>query len=289
MIQVFKTGLIEYPIEDADKPVKYRPIDLQQVASATNQVVLTKEHTGEEIGILKNFVYKDGFLYADEPENIDIKGFGISPSFVFALEDRGDYYVPHNISMTSAGLTKNPRSQIFYNSITTYEGEKKNGDEMMEEKEKLLKDIQANQEEIRNQREEIGILRNRNKTLDESLQAKAEIEQKLKDKELELKNLQEKMEKIQSKADAYNQIENNKREELIARLSNDDAELKEKYSKMSLEDLEFWSEKSILSTKPNGVGSHEGIEDDGTLPDSDDEKEPTYEDYKKWKKEQGLR
>lgn len=284
MIEIFKTGLIEYDKADADKPVKYRPQDLMAIASATNHVDLTKEHTNEVIGVLKNFTYKDGFLYADEPEGIDLKGFGISPSFVFALKDMGDHYVPYNIQLTSAGLTKNPRSQIFYNSITT-----DNGDGNLEEKEKLLKDIQANQEEIRNQREEIGILRNRNKALDESLQAKANLEQELKDKETELNNLKAQMEKIKANADAYAKIENDKKEELINKLSNDDIELREKYSKMSLEDLEFWSEKNILSTKVRGVGSHEGEEDDGTEFVRADDADPTYDDYLEFKQRQGLR
>ena len=283
MIQIFKTGKVEYPEDIADKPILYREEDLKAVASSTNQVNLTREHTDEVLATLNNFVYKDGFLYADEPD-ADIEGLGISPSFEFQLKDMGDYYVPYNISMVSAGLTEKPRSQIYYNSI---DKEMKS----LGDKEKLLEDIQANQEEIRNQREEIGILRNRNKILDESLKSKAEVEDQLKEKEAELSTLKAKMEKLEAKANAYDEIEEKEREKLINKLSNDDAELKEEYSKMSLEQLKFWSEKNLLTTKPQGIGSHQdGADvDDGTKFVRADDIDVTYDDYLVWKKEQGLR
>lgn len=290
MIPIFNVGKVEYPEDIADKPVLYREEDLQAVAMATGEIDLTNEHTDEVIGTLKNFVYKDGSLLADEPENVDISGKGISPSFTFNLKDMGDYYVPWGISMINAGLTDKPRSKIFYNTITTTIDENKEMKDL-EDKEKLLKDIQANQEEIRNQREEIGILRNRNKVLDESLQSKAEIEDQLKEKEAELSSLKAKMEKLEKDANAYKEIEEKEREELIKKLSNNDAELEEEYSKMTLEQLKFWSEKNLLTTKPKGQGSHQdGAEvDDGTIPPRMDEVDVTYDDYLAWKKEQGLR
>lgn len=289
MIQIFKTGKVEYP-DVADKPVMYTEDDLKAIADSTSAVDLTVEHTDEVIGRLENIVYKDGYLYADEPEGVDLEGKGISPSFYFSLKDMGEYYVPFNISMHNAGLTEKPRSQIFYNNIDNDDNDKEMKD--LEDKEKLLRDIQANQEEIRNQREEIGILRNRNKALDESLKTKAEIEEQLKEKEAELSSLKAKMEKLEADANAYQEIENRERDELIQKLSNDDAELKEEYSKMTLEQLKFWSEKSLLNTKPQGVGSHQDGADvnDGTVPEQRmDDIDVTYDDYLEWKKEQGLR
>ena len=59
---------------------------------------------------------------------------------------------------------------------------------------------------------------------------------------------------------------------------------------MSLEQLEFWSKKNLLNTNARGVGSHEADVDDGTKPSENPEDEPaTYDDYLKFKKEQGLR
>lgn len=284
MIQIFKTGKVEYPKDIADKPVLYTEEDLKAVAQSTGTINLTKEHTEEVIGTLSNFVYKDGFLYCDEPEGVDIQGKGISPSFFFSLKDKGDHYVPFGIELHNAGLTESPRSQIYYNSI---EKEMKS----LEDKEKLLNDIQANQQEIREQREEIGILRNRNKVLDESLKTKAEIEEQLKEKDAELSKLRAKIESLEKDANAYKEIEEKERESLISKLSNDDAELKEEYSKMTLEQLKFWSEKSLLNTKPNGLGSHQdGAEvDDGEQNVRMDDADVTYDDYLEWKKEQGLR
>lgn len=286
MIQIFKTGQVEYPEDIADKPVLYREEDLKEVAMSTSEINLTNEHTDEVIGTLRNFVYKDGSLLCDEPD-VDIQGKGISPSFVFNLKDMGEYYVPWGISLVDAGLTDKPRSKIFYNNVSTDVDDKEMKN--LEDKEKLLKDIQANQEEIRNQREEIGILRNRNKALDESLKSKAEIEEQLKEKEAELSSLKAKMEKLEKDANAYKEIEEKEREQLIAKLSNNDAELQEEYSKMTLEQLKFWSEKNLLTTKPKGQGSHQGEVDDGTTPQRMDDVDVTYDDYLEWKKEQGIR
>ena len=55
MIEIFKTGKVEYPEDVADKPVLYREEDLQRVAMSTNKVDLTNEHTDEVIGTLQNF------------------------------------------------------------------------------------------------------------------------------------------------------------------------------------------------------------------------------------------
>lgn len=283
MIQIFKTGKVEYPKDVADKPVLYREDDLKAVAQSTGTIDLTREHSDEVIGTLSNFVYKDGFLYCDEPDNVDIEGKGISPSFFFSLKDMGDHYVPFGIEMHNAGLTDSPRSQIFYNNI---EKEMKS----LEDREKLLNDIQANQQEIREQREEIGILRNRNKVLDESLKTKAEMEDQLKEKDAELSKLRAKIESLEKDANAYKEIEEKERATLISKLSNDDAELKEEYSKMSLEQLKFWSEKSLLNTQPNGLGSHQnGADVDEGEQVRMDDADVTYDDYLEWKKEQGLR
>lgn len=286
MIELFKTGFITYPEEIADKPVKYTEEDLKAVAFSTSQAKLKREHTDEVIGTLENFIYKDGFLYVNEPEGIDLKGMGLSPSFEFALKDMGEYYVPWDIRLIDVGLTKNPRSRIFYNSIIE---EEKNGDVTMEEKEKLLNQIQANQEEIRNQQEEIGILRNRNKALDESLKKKNELEQKLKDKEAEYDKLQSEYDKLKPYAESFAELQAKKKDELVTKLANGDAELTEKYSKMSIEDLEFWSEKNILNTKPKGVGSNEEPLDDEEEPQRMDDIDPTYDEYLEFKARQGIR
>ena len=60
---------------------------------------------------------------------------------------------------------------------------------------------------------------------------------------------------------------------------------------MSLEQLKFWSEKNLLTTKPQGIGSHQdGADvDDGTKFVRADDIDVTYDDYLVWKKEQGLR
>lgn len=279
MIEIFKTGLIEYPEKrNLTKPVKFEEQHLKEIASLVNKTNITNEHGGEVIGELANFTYKDGVLYADEPD-VDYKNKGFSPSFEFGLIDKEDYYIPYGIKLLDVALTNKPKSHIFYNSIK--------GDVNLDlkEKEELLNRINDSQKRIREQEQEIGILKNKNETLSNELKTKNETIDSLKEKENELVTLQKEHETIKIKAEAYDNLENSEKEELIKELAADNDTIKEKLNKMSLEDIKFFKETKLLNTNPKGVpsksapGQKEG--DDPTDPD-----EPKPEDaYAEWDKE----
>lgn len=283
MIKIWEVGDIYYPDvkETKDLPVRFSEEDLQKIANSTNNINLTREHNGESLGILENFVYKDGALYVDKPENVDISGLGISPVFDFALEAHDGYFSPCDLKLVEAGLVKKPRSHIYYNNFS--------GDDSVDEKAKLLESIQKNNEEIRSQREEIGILKSRNRKLEDELKVSKELKKEFDIKSKELADLQEKLEAANVKAEAFDKIELDKKESLISELAGDDEEAFKKFSEMSVENLEFIKNHKLLNKPANGVPANVVETDNGTNPDETGTDEMTYEDFQKWKKENGVR
>lgn len=288
MIKIWEVGEVEYPEYGDTKPVYYSEEDLKKIASSTSKINLTRNHEDDKdyeiIGYLENFVYKDGALYADAPKGIDLTNYGISPVFDFAKVDKGSKFITNGLKLVEAGLVKNPRSHIYYNN--------ENGDDNMDERAKLLDDIQKNNEEIRNQREEIGTLKARNKKLESSLADKKELEKALKSKEKEFDELKELYESNKSKAEEYDKYTENKKSTIVDELTSiygDDEQVKERFSKMDLDSLEFFKNHKLVSNPPKGVPSViDGVNDGTEAPDTTD-KDVTYEDYQKWKKEQGIR
>ncbi len=283
MIKIWEVGDTYYPdIKDTKGlPVRFSEDDLKKIASSTDKVKLTEEHDGKDLGVLENFVYKDGALYVNKP-NVDINGLGISPVFDFALEPHDGYFTPNSLKLVEAGLVANPRSHIYYNN--------NNGDDSMEDRAKLLDSIQKNNEEIRSQREEIGTLKARNKKLEEELKVSKELEKQFNARNKEFEDLQAKFEANKSKAEAYDKLENDKKQALIDELAGDDEEAVKKFSEMSIDNLEFIKDHKLLNKPANGVPSNAVPNDNGTTPNDDGEKdEKSYEDYQKWAKENGVR
>ena len=276
---------MDYPEKkNLTKPVMFEERHLKEIASAANRADITDEHGGEVIGEMLNFICKDGILYADDP-TIDYRGKGFSPSLEFGLIDRGEYYEPYGIKLLDVALTDKPKSHIFYNSIE--------GDVTLDlkEKEELLKTINDNQKRIREQEQEIGILKNKNKTLESSLSDKNEIDKLLKERDKELAKLKEEKEKLEGKAKSFDDLIHAEKDKLIEEIANGSEEIKERLEKMSLEDIKFLNEKKLLNTDPKGVGSEAapGLQD-GSKPNDDGKDKPaTYDDYQKWKKENNVR
>ena len=149
-IKIWQMGMYNYDDMGLDKPIMYKEKFLEQIANDTEKVDVTMEHSDEIIGSLSNLQYINGVLYADAPQGIDITGNGLSPVFNCDLVDMGTYYEPINYNMTSIGITKNPRSNILYNSIEK---------EMDKVSDELRAMLDRKEETIAEQREEIGILK----------------------------------------------------------------------------------------------------------------------------------
>lgn len=283
MIKIWTVGDMYYPDKKDTKglPVRFSEEDLKRIASGTDKIKLTEEHTTKELGVLENFVYKDGALYVNEPD-VDITGLGISPVFDFALEPHDGYFTPNSLKLVEAGLVKKPRSHIYYNN--------NNGDDNMEDRAKLLDSIQKNNEEIRSQREEIGTLKARNKKLEEELKVSKELEKHYNTTKKDFEDLKAQFEANKVKAEAYDKLKSDEKDALIKELAGDDEEAVKKFSEMSIDNLEFIKNHKLLNKPANGVPSNVVPNDNGTTPDDDGNKdERTYEDYQKWAKENGVR
>lgn len=286
MIELFTPGLIDYPEKMINKPVRYTEADLERIADRISQAQIIDGHGGDTIGTLDNIIFKDGALYADVPDDLEITGKGLSPEFHFGLIDRGEYYEPYDIRMGNVALTSKPKSQIFYNSIK--------GDVEMDlkEKEELLNTIKDNQKRIREQEQEIGILKNKNETLKNDLNSKNDTDKELKSKLKELEDLKAEVDGLRAKAEAYDNIEVEEKNKLIEEIANGNDEIRERLSNMPLDDIKFLNEKKLLNTDPKGVpaGSAPGLQDGSQQGEGDKKDKPaTYEDYQKWKKENNVR
>ena len=277
MITIFRTGDIEYPdVKDIDKPVRYTMENLLEVASRTSKIDITKEHDGDVIGSMSNFIVEDGLLKADEPENLELKGMGFSPVFNYDLVDMGDYYVPKNISMTEIGYTKTPRSHIVYNSIEVQNGERDMDD-------KQLRDALDTNKKLN---EEIGVLKGQINQLKKSNQDKdkeiKEIRDSYSDVDLKVKEYDH-LKEIES---SYNNLISSKKDDLIHQVAGDDSKKAEKLQEWSIEQLEFQVELMSGESNPKGVGVNDTHVDDGNDPvpsdDGEDDNSPDAEEMVKF-------
>lgn len=280
-IKIWQMGMYNYDDLGLDKPIMYKENFLKQIANDTEKVDVTDGHSKDIIGSLSNFKYENGVLYADKPLDIDITGNGLSPVFDCDLVDMGDYYEPRNFCMTSVGLTKNPRSNIIYNSIET-----KGDGKVSEEFHKML---DKKEETIAEQREEIGILKKQM----EELRAKSKESEDALDG---FKELQKEFDKLKESAESYkadsirlHEQEAKAKEELIKEIVGDDEKGLEMFQKFSVEELEHMKNSKIITEPNKGVGSQsvdtitDGDADD--VPPQDQVDEYSAEYFAKWESE----
>ena len=271
MITIFNTGEYDYSDDDPklDKPVKYNVNNLLEVASRTAHIDITKEHTDEVIGSLSNFVVEDGLLKADEPNNLDLKGNGLSPVFEFDLIEHTDYYEPVNVRMKEIGLTKTPRTHIVYNSIRVPNSE---GNSVMDDSE-IQKLVKRNNE----LQEEIGVLKNTNKQLNKAIKDKDKEIKSIKDSYSDVDNKLKEYDGLKEIETNYNKLISSKRDDLIHTICGDDKEKAKKLDGKSVDDLELMIEFMSGDSTPTGLtpqqANEEGGLDDGNDPTPTDDGE----------------
>lgn len=281
MIEIWHTGLIDYEDVGLDKKVLYSDEFLQKIANDTERVDVTREHSDEIIGSLSNFKYEDGVLYADAPSGLDITGNGFSPVFNCDLVDMGTYYEPINYNMTSIGITKNPRSNILYNSIET-KGDGKVSDE-------LRAMLDKKEETIAEQREEIGILKKQMEELREKSKSSDETLKEFKALQKQFDELKANAETYKADSDRLREQEAKAKEELIKEIVGDDTKGMEMFQKFSVEELEHMKNTKIVTEPIKAVGSQsvdtitDGDADDMPIDDKVDEYSQEY--FEKWERE----
>lgn len=280
MIKVWQMGMYNYNDIGLDKPVMYKENFLKQIADDVQTVNITKEHSNEIISSLSNLKYVDGVLYANKPTDIDITGNGLSPVFDCDLVDMGDYYEPRNFTMTSVGLTKNPRSNILYNSIEK---------EMDKVSDELRAMLDKKEETIAEQREEIGILKKQMEELREKSKSSDETLNEFKALQKQFDELKANAETYKADSDRLREQEAKAKEKLIKEIVGDDAKGMEMFQKFSVEELEHMKNTKIVTEPIKAVGSQsvdtitDGDADD--IPSEDKVDEYSQEYFEKWEKE----
>ena len=279
-IKVWQMGMYNYTDIGLDKPVMYKEKFLEQLANDTERVDVTREHSDEIIGSLSNFKYEDGVLYADAPTGLDITGNGLSPVFNCDLVDMGTYYEPINYNMTSIGITKNPRSNILYNSIT---------EEMDKVSDELRAMLDRKEETIAEQREEIGILKKQMEELREKSKSSDETLNEFKALQKQFDELKANAETYKADSDRLREQEAKAKEKLIKEIVGDDTKGMEMFQKISVEELEHMKNTKIVTEPVKAVGSQsvdtitDGDADD--IPSEDQVDKYSQEYFEKWEKE----
>ena len=279
-IKMWQMGMYNYTDIGLDKPVMYKENFLEQIASDTQSVDVTDEHSNSILGSLSNFKYEDGVLYANKPSDIDITGNGFSPVFDCDLVDMGDYYEPRNFTMTSVGLTKNPRSNILYNSIT---------EEMDKVSDELRAMLDRKEETIAEQREEIGILKKQMEELREKSKSSDETLNEFKALQKQFDELKANAETYKADSDRLREQEAKAKEKLIKEIVGDDTKGMEMFQKFSVEELEHMKNTKIVTEPVKAVGSQSDDTitdgDADAIPKEDKVDEYSQEYFEKWEKE----
>ena len=266
MITIFESKDIEYP-EKLNKPVRYDVAFLKDIASKTGNIQITNEHTKEVLGVRHNFIYEDGVLKASEPNNLDLKGFGLSPVFECDLVDKGDYYQPINGVMSSIGLTKTPRNSILYNSIENV------GDNMANTE--ALATVIKEKEELQKR---IGVLENESKSYKNMLKAKDDEISQIKKSYESVDTKLEDLDELREKAELYDNLQVSKREELLEDVCGGNEELKSALADADIKTLTALKDNPNVVREGTGVPTviADDLETDGEIPTEPNEDE--YDD-----------
>jgi len=127
--ELFEVGSYDYSDLDKrlTKPVEWTAEDLKLIAeNYRGGIPLTSEHDKVYIGIGNNIVFEEdkGKLFIDLPDELDMKGKGLSPKVDVLLKDNGDSFGIDTMNLIDVGVTKNPRKITLLNSeITGQTGE----------------------------------------------------------------------------------------------------------------------------------------------------------------------
>jgi len=311
--ELFEVGLYDYSDLDRrlNKPVKWTSDDLRQIAeNYRGGIPLTSEHDKVYIGIGNNIVFEEdkGKLFIDLPDELDMKGKGLSPKVDVLLKDNGDSFGIDTMNLIDVGVTKNPRKITLLNSEITGEtgeaGETANPKPPEVENQDanvatnlLLEKLQGKGAEIGKLQDEITTLKKESKKYDKIKKSIEENKEFINNKEDILKELSElrkhenerKIKEYEAKYN-FNYNENAQDKEIIDKLLTGDVdmELMEKLAERRIK-IEATGDGSAPGGR-NPQNSGDVIETGSTGSTGDDDKPSftTREEYNKILKDMGF-
>ena len=308
--ELFEVGLYDYSDLDRrlNKPVKWTSDDLRQIAeNYRGGIPLTSEHDKVYIGIGNNIVFEEdkGKLFIDLPDELDMKGKGLSPKVDVLLKDNGDSFGIDTMNLIDVGVTKNPRKITLLNSEITGEtgeaGETANPKPPEVENQDanvatnlLLEKLQGKDAEIGKLQDEITTLKKESKKYDKIKKSIEENKEFINNKEDILKELSElrkhenerKIKEYEAKYN-FNYNENAQDKEIIDKLLTGDVDM---------ELMEKLAERRIKIEATNDISTPGGRNpqnsgDIGETGSAGDENAPSFttrEEYNRILKDMGF-
>ena len=310
--ELFEVGSYDYSDLDErlTKPVEWTEDDLKLIAeNYRGGIPLTSEHDNIYVGIGNNIEYKEGKLFLEIPDELDMEGKGLSPKVDVLLKDNGDSFGIDTMSLIDVGVTKSPRKIRLLNSdITGETGATGNPEptpvpQPQPSKETnvatslLLEKLQGKDAEIGKLQEEIKTLKEESEKYEEIKKAIEEDKEFLDSKDDILKELSElrkaenerKIKEYEAKYN-FNYNENQQDKEIIDKLLSGDVdmELMEKLAERRIK-IEASNDGSTPGGRnPSNSGEVGEVGETGSTGDEDAPSFTTREEYNKILKDMGF-
>ncbi len=321
--ELFEVG--SYDSSDLDKrltkPVEWTAEDLKLIAeNYRGGIPLTSEHDRVYIGIGNNIVFEEdkGKLFIDLPDELDMKGKGLSPKVDVLLKDNGDSFGIDTMNLIDVGVTKNPRKITLLNSEITGEtgetgktgitGETENPEPAPQPPEPqnqdanvatnlLLEKLQGKDAEIGKLQDEIDNLKKESKKYDKIKKSIEENKEFINNKEDILKELSElrkhenerKIKEYEAKYN-FNYNENAQDKEIIDKLLTGDVDM-ELMEKLAERRIKIEASNDISAPGGRNPQNSGEVGETGSTGKTGDENAPSFttrEEYNKILKDMGF-
>lgn len=305
--ELFEVGLYDYSDLDRrlNKPVKWTSDDLRQIAeNYRGGIPLTSEHDKVYIGIGNNIVFEEdkGKLFIDLPDELDMKGKGLSPKVDVLLKDNGDSFGIDTMNLIDVGVTKNPRKITLLNSeITGETGETANPKPSEVENQDanvttnlLLEKLKGKDAEIGKLQDEITTLKKESKKYDKIKKSIEENKEFINNKEDILKELSElrkhenerKIKEYEAKYN-FNYNENAQDKEIIDKLLTGDVDM-ELMEKLAERRIKIEATNDISTPGGRNPQNSGEVGETGSAGDENAPSFTTREEYNRILKDMGF-
>ena len=308
--ELFEVGLYDYSDLDKrlNKPVKWTSDDLRQIAeNYRGGIPLTSEHDKVYIGIGNNIVFEEdkGKLFIDLPDELDMKGKGLSPKVDVLLKDNGDSFGIDTMNLIDVGVTKNPRKITLLNSEITGEtgeaGETANPKPPEVENQDanvttnlLLEKLKGKDAEIGKLQDEITTLKKESKKYDKIKKSIEENKEFINNKEDILKELSElrkhenerKIKEYEAKYN-FNYNENAQDKEIIDKLLTGDVDM-ELMEKLAERRIKIEATNDISTPGGRNPQNSGEVGETGSAGDENAPSFTTREEYNRILKDMGF-
>lgn len=268
--KLFEPCFMEY--DQLDKPVQYTGEFLKELTEKTSTVKLVyEEHSSEAIGEVSNLNFIEGSLFGVVTSDKSTENLGYSPYIECSLEDHDDYWRAVNpTGLADVALTSKPRKPIKLPN--TEDG----GSNMSNDGNTDNETIKILNSQVKDLNKQLAVQETKLKANEKKLKKYDETQKELKElkewKEINSKIIEEQKPIIEE----YKQSLEAKREDLIKKLANGNAEIEAQLKEASMETLELYNTLTSHEEPPKGVGAdnapglNEGSGEDDDNPSKED-------------------